>query len=376
MRVKNFLCASAAVFSFASVAQAADAIVAPEPEAVEYVRVCDAYGAGYFYIPGTETCLRIHGYLRYDIKGGDNVYAKRLSQLDRDTYDMKSRFELRFSTASETDLGTLKTYADVRYDWNNGDNGASGQLRFAYIELGGLRLGLDESKFVTFTGYLGDVMNDDVILAGGTRTNAISYTFKGGNGFSAVVALEQGGNGDSDVNVTIDDYTPHVVAGLKFAQAWGSIAGVGAYDALNEEWAGKVRLDVNVTEQFSVWVQGAYKSNDDNYTVTQRFADGSWRGVRRIDSFYGTWGGDWAVWGARSSRRPSRQPLTFRQLTKMLVVSQQPQMLLTRSFLASLSRRKFPTRSGRMIVPNSRVKKPGREGSLPAFVLIGSLVRI
>ncbi len=69
MRVKNFLCASAAVFSFASTAQAADAIVAPEPEAVEYVRVCDAYGAGYFYIPGTETCLRIHGYLRYDVKG-------------------------------------------------------------------------------------------------------------------------------------------------------------------------------------------------------------------------------------------------------------------------------------------------------------------
>ncbi len=256
------------------------------------------------------------------LKGGDNVYAKRLSQLERDTYDMKSRFELRFSTASETDLGTLKTYADVRYDWNNGENGASGQLRFAYIELGGLRLGLDESKFVTFTGYLGDVMNDDVILAGGTRTNAISYSFKGGNGFSAVIALEQGGNGDSDVNVTIDDYTPHVVGGLKFAQSWGSIAGVAAYDALNEEWAGKVRLDVNVTEQFSVWVQGAYKSNDDNYTVTQRFADGSWRGVRRIDSFYGTWGGDWAVWVVPSSRQPSRQRSTFRQLMKMSAVLQ------------------------------------------------------
>lgn len=24
---------------------------------VEYVRVCDAYGVGYFYIPGTETCV-------------------------------------------------------------------------------------------------------------------------------------------------------------------------------------------------------------------------------------------------------------------------------------------------------------------------------
>ncbi|MBC8717970.1 porin [Ochrobactrum sp. Marseille-Q0166] len=289
MRVKHFLCASAAVFSFASAAQAADAIVAPEPEAVEYVRVCDAYGAGYFYIPGTETCLRIHGYIRYDITGGDDVYAKTLAKRERDTYDMTSRFELSLSTASETDLGTLKTYADARFDWNNGVSGASGELRYAYIQLGGLRLGLDESAFVTFTGYLGDVINDDVILAGGTRTNAISYTFKGGNGFSAIIALEQGQAANSDFNksVLIDDYMPYVVGGLKLAQDWGSIAGVAAYDALNEEWMGKVRLDVNVTDQLSVWAQGAYKSNDDHYIA----------GVRQIDSFYGTWGGDWAVWG-------------------------------------------------------------------------------
>lgn len=30
-------------------------------EGVEYVRVCDAFGTGFFYIPGTETCLRIGG---------------------------------------------------------------------------------------------------------------------------------------------------------------------------------------------------------------------------------------------------------------------------------------------------------------------------
>ncbi|WP_408914485.1 porin [Brucella pseudogrignonensis] len=296
MNIKSLLLGSAAALVAATGAQAADAIVAPEPEAVEYVRVCDAYGAGYFYIPGTETCLRVSGYVRYDVKGGDNVYARTRAGVDRDTYDQKARFTLRFSTASETELGTLKTFAETRYDWNNGDNGSSGDLRYAYIQLGGLRVGLDESAFVTFPGYLGDVINDDVILAGGYRTNAISYTFTGGNGFSAVIALEQGGNGDSDFDVTIDDYTPHVVGGLKYAQGWGSIAGVAAYDARNEEWAGKVRLDVNVTDQFSVWVQGGYKSNNDTYYGAVD-ADGNFRGVRAIDSFYGTWGGDWAVWG-------------------------------------------------------------------------------
>ena len=309
MNIKSLLLGSAAALVAASGAQAADAIVAPEPEAVEYVRVCDAYGAGYFYIPGTETCLRVHGYVRYDVAGGDDVYARggsisraadgnsiTLGGKDRDTYAQKARFTLRFSTASETELGTLKTYAETRYDWNDGTNGSSGDLRYAYIQLGGLRLGLDESNFVTFTGYLGDVINDDVILAGGYRTNAISYTFTGGNGFSAVIALEQGNDKDVDYNGVIDDYTPHVVGGLKYAQGWGSIAAVGAYDAVNEEWAGKVRLDVNVTDQFSVWVQGGYKSNDDTY-YGYTDADGRFRGIRAIDSFYGTWGGDWAVWG-------------------------------------------------------------------------------
>ena len=48
----------------ASGAHAADAIVAAEPEPLEYVRICDAYGVGYFYIPGTDTCLKIGGQVR------------------------------------------------------------------------------------------------------------------------------------------------------------------------------------------------------------------------------------------------------------------------------------------------------------------------
>lgn len=301
MNIKSLLLGSAAALVAASGAQAADAIVAPEPEAVEYVRVCDAYGAGYFYIPGTETCLRIHGYVRYDAAGGDNVYARVRSDLDRDTWDKQARATIRFSTASETELGTLKTFTELRYDWRGDGDGeeysykggeTASSLRYAYIQLGGLRVGLDESAFVTFPGYLGNVINDDVILAGGDRTNLISYTFTGGNGFSAILSLEEGGNGDSDVDVTLNDYTPHIVGGLKYAGGWGSIAAVAAYDARNEEWAGKVRGDVNITDRFSLWVQGGYKSNDDHYATNL-----AGESYRVIDSFYGTWGGDWAVWG-------------------------------------------------------------------------------
>ncbi|PJR90142.1 porin [Ochrobactrum sp. 695/2009] len=285
MNIKSLLLGSAAALVAASGAQAADAIVAPEPEAVEYVRVCDAYGAGYFYIPGTETCLRIHGYVRYDAAAGRDAYDGS----DAKTWRKNSRFTLRTSTASETELGTLKTYTENRFNFTDGFQGGH-TLNFAYIQLGGLRLGLDESAFHTFTGYLGDIINDDVVAAGVYRTNLISYTFTGGNGFSAILSLEQGGdayvNHDDFINEEdrlisnrIDDYMPHVVGGLKFAQGWGSIAAVAAYDANLEEWAGKVRLDVNVTDKVSVWVQGGYSSYEDDIGM------------------YGNWGGDWAVWG-------------------------------------------------------------------------------
>lgn len=39
---------------------------------VEYVRVCDVYGAGFYYIPGTDTCLQISGSVRYEQVANNN----------------------------------------------------------------------------------------------------------------------------------------------------------------------------------------------------------------------------------------------------------------------------------------------------------------
>lgn len=56
-------CAGAAASPlFQQSARAAD-LAAAEP--TEYVKICDAFGAGYFFIPGSsDTCLRISGYVR------------------------------------------------------------------------------------------------------------------------------------------------------------------------------------------------------------------------------------------------------------------------------------------------------------------------
>ncbi|CAM1641426.1 porin [Bartonella apihabitans] len=328
MNIKSLLLGSAAALIAVSGARAADVVVA-EPEPVEYVRVCDAYGEGYFYIPGTETCMRISGYVRGEIKGGDNVYARKRGDIDRDTYAWRTRATLRFHTASETELGTLRTFVELRSQWDEGaewdekGDTASGQLRFAFIELGGIRVGLDESIFHHWTGYYGNVINDDVLNPMAyTRTNVISYTFNAGNGFSAILGVEQG-NSDADgygyryhndyadianvkghkLSSKIDDYTPNVVGGLKFVQGWGGVSVVGAYDAYYEEWAAKARLDLNVTDQWSVWVMGGYKSADDYYDRDETYVSRTKNGLtkigvyRQVNSIYGDWGGDWAVWG-------------------------------------------------------------------------------
>ncbi|MHA6642491.1 porin [Mesorhizobium sp. A623] len=287
MNIKSLLFGSAAALVAVSGARAADAVVVAEPEPAEYVRICDVYGAGYFYIPGTETCLRVGGYVRVDISGGDAGSFDGRATTDvmdgdaRRSYHVQSRFALRTWTGQETELGTLKTYTETRFNYANG--GSSTSLNFAWIQLGGLRIGADESVFDTFQGYAGNVIQDTLVPYGGFETNLISYTFDGGNGFSAIVSVEQGNNADGNGFDVIDSYVPHVVGGVKYTAGWGGISGVAAYNSNWEEWSGKVRLDVNATEQLSLFIIGGYGSDDN---------------VAR--NFYKPWGGNWAIFGGGS----------------------------------------------------------------------------
>ena len=95
-------------------------------------------------------------------------------------------------------------------------------------------------------------------LTAASTPTSIQYYFDAGNGFSAVVSLEEGSGTE-----TIDSYVPHVVGGVKYTQGWGAITAVGAYDSNYEEWAGKVRLDVNV-DQRTVAVHHGRLRHDDN----------------------------------------------------------------------------------------------------------------
>ncbi|CDX41591.1 Porin omp2b [Mesorhizobium sp. SOD10] len=316
MNIKSLLLGSAAALVAVSGARAADAVTVAEPEPAEYVKICDVYGAGYFYIPGTETCLRIGGYVRYDIGAGDIGSFDGALATDHedgstnDTWNKNARFTLKTWTGQETELGTLKTYTETRINFGNtrtsglstgtyydpadglfhgiAGPGATNKgitLNFAWVQLGGLRVGKDESAFDTFIGYAGNVIQDTIVPYGGFDTNVVQYYFDAGNGFSAVVSLEEGYG-----PFTIDSYVPHVVGGLKWTQGWGAITGVVAYDSNYEEFAGKVRLDVNVNDALSLFIMAGYGS-DDNLSDDSWFIRGHGRGMYKL------WGGNWAVWG-------------------------------------------------------------------------------
>ncbi|MFU0506210.1 porin [Pseudaminobacter sp. NGMCC 1.201702] len=308
MNIKSLLFGSAAALVAVSGARAADAVVAAEPEPAEYVKICDVYGAGYFYIPGTETCLRIGGYIRYDMGVGDSGTFDGVNHVpdhmdageDHSTYYKNTRFTLKTWTGQETDLGTLKTYTETRFQFgnssgdydvqtpaNNGWQAAnkSVTLNFAWIQLGGVRVGKDETAYDTFIGYAGNVVQDTIIPYGIRDTNLISYYFDAGSGFTGVVSLEEGTGAN-----TIDSYIPHVVGGLKYKADWGAVTGVVAYDSNYEEVTGKVRLDVNVTKELSLFVMGGY-GTDDNLTDPSNAINAHGR------SQYKPWGGNWAVWG-------------------------------------------------------------------------------
>src|ERR1700750_2398793 len=122
--VKSLVLGSAAGLIAMGGAQAADLPV--KAKAVEYVRVCSLYGAGFFYIPGTDTCLKLGGYLRIDTTfnaggvqdqpawNGDAGQGNRY----RDYYSARSRMAFTVDTRTATEYGVVRTYsqADIQFD--------------------------------------------------------------------------------------------------------------------------------------------------------------------------------------------------------------------------------------------------------------------
>ncbi|MEG9526211.1 MAG: porin, partial [Hyphomicrobiales bacterium] len=110
--LKSSLLGSAAAFAAVGAAHAADLPV-KKAVPIEYVRVCTAYGAGFFYIPGTDTCLRISGRARFE-GGYQTSYSRQYGNNIGDTSGYQGRMRINLDARTQTAYGTLRAF--VRLD--------------------------------------------------------------------------------------------------------------------------------------------------------------------------------------------------------------------------------------------------------------------
>src|SRR5436305_12746526 len=114
---KSLILGSAAALLAMGGAQAADLPL--KAKAVEYVRICSLYGAGFYYIPGTDTCIKLGGYVRADvILGGAGDYNFRqgapagTNNRLTDYYHSRARMDMTVDTPTATEYGVVRTFAD------------------------------------------------------------------------------------------------------------------------------------------------------------------------------------------------------------------------------------------------------------------------
>ncbi len=232
MNIKSLLLGSAAALAVVSGAQAADAIVAAEPEPVEYVRVCDAYGTGYFYIPGTETCLKINGYIRFQVDVAPNassIGAGGGGSVPNDSdWDARTRGQVQFTAKSDTEYGPLTGVIVIQA---NADNASSQktQLDSAYLDIAGFRAGL-------FYSWWDDGLSGETDDIGSPVTlhNSIRYQYE---------------TGDFYAGISVDELEDSPFYDGETANNWGVAVGLGGkagaftyqitagYDTDNEEGA-------------------------------------------------------------------------------------------------------------------------------------------
>jgi len=147
MKYKTLLLGTAAVFAVAGSARAADLAVA---ESVEYVKVCDAYGTGYFYIPGSDTCLKISGdlevYAHYDSVAIDEGTVTNKAGEDDLNWQFRTEADVTFDAKSMTDWGMLTSHINLRGRRTEGGF-TSVYTETAYLSIGGFTAGWLASQF-------------------------------------------------------------------------------------------------------------------------------------------------------------------------------------------------------------------------------------
>ncbi|WP_444932417.1 porin (plasmid) [Microbulbifer sp. SSSA002] len=249
---------AAAAAAAATSAQAADlpADIAP----VDYVRINDAYGAGFFVLPGTETAIKIGGRIRVEAKINNLTEDEDFGN-DKNNHNFRSRANLRVDTRTQSELGLIRTYMDFQYTSDSDKRGNEGvKLDKGYVQIGGFTFGRATSAFDLWTGDLSSNVFDRH-MADDTVWQA-SYTHALANGLTLAASIEDNadrehgadtGTVDSEGDRVISkagNTIPTFVAKALLTQGWGWAGVSGAVTKLDAEAANSSEVGYGVAGGF------------------------------------------------------------------------------------------------------------------------------
>ncbi|MBV9431447.1 MAG: porin, partial [Hyphomicrobiales bacterium] len=221
--VKSLLLGSAAGLVAVAGAQAAD-LPTKKAAPVDYVRICNVYGPGFFYIPGTDTCIKVGGKAEFDLEW-DEARAHSDPTVG---YNALARVNLDARTA--TDWGLLRAFVQIDIRRRTGawyGSGTSARQGFGVVYGGGVNPGngfssfagvntfspsygvqlesslnadkafiqwggLTAGRFQSFFDFYADNDNFHGMGDSDSTTQGLAYTYAFGNGFSATLAIEDG----------------------------------------------------------------------------------------------------------------------------------------------------------------------------------------
>src|SRR3954462_13906086 len=194
--VKSLLLGSAAGIAAIGGAQAADLPVKARP--VEYVKICTLYGEGFYYIPGSDTCIKLGGYVRADY-GWNNAgartpsYSGTAGAQDRtvSAYSTRHRANLQIDTRTQTAYGTLRTFTSMHMQ--NEDGTDTTNVARAFIQWAGFTFGraqsFQDTWGITDSWHFSQQQNNSDTGANGV--NQIAYTWELGNGATLTIGADE-----------------------------------------------------------------------------------------------------------------------------------------------------------------------------------------
>lgn len=241
---RSLLVSAVALAAASSGASAADLPV--KAAQVAYVKQCAAFGTGFYYVPGTDTCLRLGGYTRAE--GYYNTYTNYPAGYDQ-TYSI-GLFGLIMDARTNTEYGVLRSYMDMRFMWRTSDPWESGPntAQFApwniYIQFSGFTFGYAQS-FFDFYANANVLGTDPATIGDDVRTPLVAYTWEFQQGWAATVSIEDSATRDNGVNPSdptspdaVENYQagsriPDFVANIGQTGDWGQFQLSGALHQIN-----------------------------------------------------------------------------------------------------------------------------------------------